>query len=330
MKLYKKGFATNWELFGLNRHFIFFTIVTLGFIVHSLFTIITLFLDKIFFPKYKHVEVKKPVFIIGHPRSGTTFIHHLFTQTDEMAAFKAWHIMVPSLTARVVLKPLIRFLIKIDQTVIIPEEAGHQIALNRIEEEEMLFIHKHDTQFVIIGTPLGFIADDYKSIRLNDLQPRKQRINSAKFLKECFQRQIFYTGKTQIFAQTHFSTHRIKTLLEVFPDARFIYMDRTPYETLPSYFSLSYNTMDVLWGMNRFSEDQIFTNFRHRYQASLELYQYFYNLWHNDEIDKTRVLIVPYEKLRKNLIEVFDQIVDFTGIKPSITLVDAVKKKAEK
>jgi hypothetical protein len=34
-------------------------------------------LDEIFFPNYRMQEVKSPVFIIGNPRSGTTFTHRL-------------------------------------------------------------------------------------------------------------------------------------------------------------------------------------------------------------------------------------------------------------
>lgn len=330
MRQYKNALSVIWELFGFSRHFVFFMGVILFFLLHSLFTTVTLFLDYLFFPKFRSVKVRRPVFIIGHPRSGTTFIHHLFTQTGEMAAFTTWQLLFPALAARIIVKPIVRFLTKKSPMVLIPEEAGHQIALDTVEEDEMLFLHNHDTQFVIIGTPLGFVEKDYRAERFHDLQPRYRRIPSALFLKSIFQRHIYYTGNTQIFAQTHFSTHRIKTLMEVFPDAKFIYMHRMPEETLPSYFSLNYHTLDILWGMHRFSEKQKATFFNRRYEASLELYRYFYDLWHNDEIDRDRVLIVPYKKLRKELIPMFEEIVKFTGIEPSEALRTAVALQAEK
>ena len=330
MRLYKQGLAVSWELFGFSRDFVFFVFVILFFMLHSLFTIVTLFFDNIFFYRFRKIKIEQPVFIIGHPRSGTTFIHHLFTRTDEMAAFKTWQLLFPAITARMIVKPIVRFLTQKNPVVLIPEEAGHQITLDTVEEEEMLFLHTHDTQFVIIGTILGFVDKDYRELRFHDLQPRSSRIKSAKFLKSIFQRHIYYTGKTQIFAQTHFSTHRIKTLMEVFPDAKFIYMHRMPEETLPSYLSLNYHILDILWGMHRFSEKQKTTYFNCRYEASLELYKYFYELWHNNEIDKKKVLIVPYTKLRKELIPMFEQIVEFTGIQASDELRDAVARQAQK
>lgn len=330
MRLYRQALAVSWELFGFSRNFVFFVFVILFFMTHSLFTAITLFLDHIFFYRFRKVEVKQPIFIIGHPRSGTTFIHHLFTQTDEMAAFTTWQLLFPAITARMIVKPIVRLLTRKGPMVLIPEETGHQIALDSVEEDEMLFLHNHDTQFVIIGTPLGFAEKDYREIRFHDLQPRKRRIKSARFLKSIFQRHIYYTGKTQIFAQTHFSTHRIKTLMEVFPDAKFIYMHRMPEETLPSYLSLNYNMLDILWGMHRFSGKQKANYYNRRYTASLELYRYFYELWHNNEIDKEKVLIVPYKKLRNELMPMFEQIVEFTGIQPSTQLRAAVESQAQK
>jgi len=35
------------------------------------------FLDEIFYPDYKKQKIEKPVFIIGNPRSGTTFLYDL-------------------------------------------------------------------------------------------------------------------------------------------------------------------------------------------------------------------------------------------------------------
>ena len=330
MRLYKKGIVASRQLLGPGKNFIFVIFVVFLFMLLSVFTFITFWLDNIFFRGYRKVEIKKPVFIIGHPRSGTTFIHHLFTGTDQMAAFKAWHVLFPAITGRAIVKPLIRFLTRKGLGVLIPAETGHQIALDKVEEEEMLFLHIHDTQFITIGTPMGFLEDDFRELRFHDLQPRSRRIRSVQFLKGCFQRQIYYTGKTRIFAQTHFSTHRIKTLLEVFPDARFIYMHRMPEETLPSYFSLNYNADDVIWGMHRFSSEQIQTFFNYRYAASLELYRYFYDLWHNNEIDKEKVLIVPYDTLRTDLMATFEKIIAHTGIEPSPALRRAVERQVEK
>jgi omega-hydroxy-beta-dihydromenaquinone-9 sulfotransferase len=330
MRFYLNGIAECWKMFGANRHFLHCTMVILMFTVLSVIKTVTLFFDRIFFPKFKDVEVRQPVFIIGHPRSGTTFIHKLFTQTDEMAAYYSWHLLFPSITARIVVRPIIDFFKRRGLTTLIPEETGHGVALDKVEEEELLFLHNSDTQFAVILSPLGFLEDEFPQYRFHDQMPDAHRIRSARFLKSLFQRHIYYTGKQQIFAQTHFSTHRIKTLMEVFPDARFIYMHRMPEETLPSAFSLIENMIDLLWGMHRFSEQQARQFFQYRYQASIDLYKYFYDVWQNNEIDRKRVMIVPYEQLKSDLKGVFERVVEFTHIEPSDDLKKAVSEQAEK
>ena len=303
--------------------------VIMTFIVISVIKTVTLFLDRVFFSGFRSVEVKQPVFIIGHPRSGTTFMHELFTQTDEMAAFCSWHLLFPAISARIFVRPIVNFFLRRQMTTIFPESTGHHTAIDKVEEEELLFIRNLDTQFAIILSPMGFLEDTFDEFRLHDLMPDSQRLRSARFLKSLFQRHIYYTGKKQIFAQTHFSTHRIKTLMEVFPDARFIYMHRMPEHTLPSYFTLAHNMLDQLWGAHRFAPDYIKQFNEYRYRACIDLYRYFYELWQNNEIDKSRVLVVFYDQLIENLMGVFERIIEFTGINPSDALRSAVKQQAK-
>ena len=328
--MYLKGFKAIWRMYGLSPNFIFFCFVLLFFRVWFLISHVSLFADYIFFPEFCRVKVKNPVFIIGHPRSGTTFIHHLFTRTGEMAAFHAWHVLFPAICMRKLVAPVIRFLIRRNKTVIFSEDTGHGISLDKVEEDEMLFLHNIDTQFALVGTPLGFMPDEYREFRFHDLQPEHRRLRSARYLKRCFQRHIYYTGKTQIFAQTHFSTHRVRTLMEVFPDARFIYMHRLAEETLPSYFSLNYHTLDELWGLHRFTKEQLSVFFEYRYRASVELCRYFFDLWQTSAINRRKVMILPYDRLRNELPEVFEEIIRFTGIIPSQALRETVARQAEK
>lgn len=288
-----------------------------------------LLLDYIFYPGFYRVEVKKPVFIIGHPRSGTTFLHRLFLQTNEMASFKSWHLLFPSLTLRFFLRPLMHFLIRNNLHVLIPEEAGTLMTLDKDDEEELLFFNNFDTQFLTL-TALGMLDDDYRELRFHDLQPRRKRIRSAGFLKSCFQRQIYYTGRKQIFAQMHFSTHRIRTLMEVFPDAKFIYIDRTPYETLPSVFSLVYTFLNEYKFFDKLSPSEFKRFFEYRYQAGRDLYKYFHDLWNKGKVDKDRIMIIPYTLLREDLMGVYKDILAFTGIKPGKRLEKAAEIQSKK
>ena len=296
--------------------------------LYLLFTHFTLWLDQIFFPQYQQIKVTSPVFIIGNPRSGTSFLHNLLTQTDDFVSFKTWEIFFPSLTARIVVKPIINFLIERNLTQIMPESSGHGLHLDRVEHDEFLFIHKLDTQFLLLLSPLGFGDREYPELRLYDRQPDSRRYRSAKFFKECLKRQAYYCQKQQIIAHVHFSTCRIKTLLETFPDAKFIYLIRSPTETIPSHLTLEYNTLKNQKRLKNIPQANLKQYFERRYRYDIELYRYFDEAQTKGEIDPNKFLILPYEQLCTNLESGFNQIEQFTEIEPSQKLRSAVEKQA--
>lgn len=329
LKIYYRILISAWHTFGFGPVFLRWLIVMPLF---AAFTSITLFLDNIFFPQYKNVEIKQPIFLIGHGRSGTTFLHRLLNQTGEFAVFELWHLLFPALTARILVKPLIKFLIKTKQDTIYPKQVGHELTLTTVEEEEVLFLHKLDTQFVLFASPLGFDDQEHPEIRFHDQQPAARRKSSVKFFKECLQRQILYTGKAQIIAKPNYSIHRIKTLIEEFPDAKFVYLVRSPYETIPSHLSLHRNIFDNQWGIKNIPIYKLMQYYQRRYNYNIDLYRYFYQCQKEQEIPANQVMIVRYDALHSDLYQIFEDIIEFTGIHCSEALHQAVltQEKSQK
>lgn len=315
------------KTFGLNLGFFTWMFLVPAYL---LFTHITLFLDNIFFYEYRRTQIKAPVFIIGNPRSGTTFLHQSLTQTGDFSAFKAWHLFFPSLTARILVKPIINRLISTNRSTIVPGKVGSSTDLDKVKTEEWLFLHVLDTQFLFIMTPLGFDDIEHSEIRLNDRQKPNRRQRSVKFLKGCLQRQIYYTGKEQIIAKMHFSTNRVKTLLEAFPDAKFIYLVRSPYETIPSDLSLNRNVIDFLWGLENIPHDKLVRYFERRYRSAAEMYQYFYDVIKHREVPTESFMILKYSCLIDNFMNVFNEIIFHTNIISSQQLQQSAKELNQK
>ncbi len=325
LKVYYRILISAWKTFGFGSIFLRWLLITPIFIG---FTHLTLFLDRIFFFQYRKVQVKNPIFIIGHPRSGNTFLHNLLTQTGEFAGFQTWEVIFPSLTARVLFKPLINYLIKKNRSSLVPEKIGHGVSLEKVEEEELLFFHKLDTQFVWARSPLGFDDREHREFRFHDQQPKSRRYSSANFLKGCLQRQIYYTGKSQMILQTLQSVHRIKTLLEIFSDAKFIYLVRSPYETIPSHLSVLWFLLDHQIGVNNIPPDKLKLYFERRYRYNIDIYRYFYNLQKNQEIPQDSFMVLPYKQLRSDLDKTIEKVAEFTGIEPSTQLRKIIEEQA--
>lgn len=179
----------------------------------------------------------------------------------------------------------------------------------------------------MVSTPLAFDDLEHPELRFHDRQPAARRQSSVKFFRGCLQRQIFYTGKEQIVAKPNYSIQRIKTLMEEFPDAKFIYLVRSPYETIPSHLSLHRSIFDHYWGLENIPSDKLRRYFERRYQYNVELYRYFYELQKNKEIPEERVMVIGYDLLRSNLADTFEKIIVFTGIQPSDRLREIVEKQ---
>lgn len=326
LQVYYRIVVSAWKTFGFKAIFWRWAVFMPMFLA---FTHLMLFLDRIFFPQFRKTQVKNPIFIIGHPRSGNTFLHKLLTQTDEFVAFQTWQILFPSLTARVLVKPFVDYLIKKNKSSLIPDQVGHGVSLDKVEEEELLFFHKLDTQFVWARSPLGFDEQEHPEFRFHDLQVPSRRRSSINFFRGCLQRQIYSTGKQQVILQTLQSVHRIKTIIEAFPDAKFIYLVRSPAETIPSHLSVLWFLLDLQLGVKNIPADKLQRYIERRYHYNIDLYRYFYELQKSQEITEDRVMIVRYDQLRSNLEQTFTEIVDFTGIKPSNQLKQTVKQQAQ-
>lgn len=325
LKIYYRILISAWKTFGFGVEFLRWLLL---FPLYFLLTRLKLFLDRIFFPQYRKIELKKPVFLLGG-RSGTTFLHRLLNQTEDFAAYEAWQIIFPALTARILVKPLIKYLIKNNRSEILPSESGHEVHLNTVEEEELLFLHQLDTTFLSILTPLGFDEREYPELRLHDLQQKSHRQTSVKYFKGCLQRQILYTGKTQVVSKLTYSILRIKSLIEAFPDAKLIFLMRSPLEAVPSYLSLSYQLIDNQWGIKNIPPDKLKIYFRRIYFFAIELYSYFYKLHKNQEIPPENLLIIDYDCLKTDLEKTLAQIFAFTGIEPSERLQRAIRAQAQ-
>ena len=68
-------------------------------------------LDPFFFPGLRKTEIREPVFVIGHARSGTTHLHDLLYQDEErFSCFMMYELFWPALIP----KKLIRLFARLD------------------------------------------------------------------------------------------------------------------------------------------------------------------------------------------------------------------------
>ncbi len=328
LRMAGRTLASSWRHFGLRQA----TLQTAALGVAAV-SRASMALDHVFDRGWKSVEIRRPTFIIGAPRSGTTFFHRLMTRTDEFPHWQAWELIVPSLTARRLVRPIVPRIVDAfgkgfedDSTLF--DGDGHVTSATSIEEEEVLFLLRMDTQFVNLFMPIAFDDADAPEIVYNDAQPDERRLASARFFEACLKRQTHLTGKDQILAKMPYSTLRVRTLLEVFPDARFVYMARSPFETLPSHMTLHRGFFAQRYGLDHIGEGRLAHYWERRYRYNVALYRYFEDILEEGLLGDDQLHTIRFPDLLDDLVGVVDGVLDFTGYTVSADLRRVVAEQA--
>ncbi len=224
-----------------------------GYLIHR----VCWYLDDLFFPEYKKLQIRQPVFIIGNPRSGTTFLHRVMARDDErFFAFKLWEIFFPSIIAKKVLTVLGRIdarlgapaattIQRIEKRLLGSFAEMHPTGLFHEEEDEMLLLHIFASAYLIFLFPY---IDELRPLLTFDRQMGSRRRRQVMaFYHGCLQRQAFIRGgHKQLLSKNPLFCEKIESLYQYFPDCRIIYLVRTPLEVIPSMISEGFATMQFV------------------------------------------------------------------------------------
>jgi len=83
------------------QRLLFLTVLFPPFLALQIIHQICFVLDNVFFPDYKSHPCDKLLFIIGIPRSGTTFIHRTIASSSETSTFSTWEaIFAPAIVKK--------------------------------------------------------------------------------------------------------------------------------------------------------------------------------------------------------------------------------------
>ena len=231
-----------WKIWLLSVLFI--TLFFLGQMLHLIFRLC----DELFFRGYKKTPVRQPVFIIANPRSGTTLLHRLISMDEErftytrflytfqmtvsFVRFTAFFRWLDDRSGNVIRKVIDR----LDKKIWGGWDDVHEMGFDKAEEDEQVFAQALMSPGIFIPFPYLHLIGDNKFL---DLQPEPVRKNMMAFYESSIRRFVFATGKNKTYlAKNVMSTGRIQSLLEQFPDAKFIYIARHPYQALPSFVSM--------------------------------------------------------------------------------------------
>lgn len=241
-----------------------------------------------------------PIFIIGHPRSGTTYFHDLMSRDSQLEYLENWQAMRGS-----------------EIFLSSPKLAKHWADSNyprkRISDGVMMLANSPaEEEFPLANSsPYSFYTWFYfpKNMRKifqefvlfeNTNKPIKQEWKKAyiQFIKKI----ILSTNGKKIILKNPINMARVNILLEIFPDAKFIYIYRNPYNIYASTSQL-YKKMVQLFGLQNINETELEENIIFIYKKMMQKY-----LLDKNSIPPENLIEIKYENFIGNEIEYLKQV----------------------
>lgn len=299
----------NWAHVLIQNHFC----IDYQFIPRALYvTLMTAALS--FFRRYEHrkfhhhikqVTVKEPIFVIGHFRSGTTFLHYLFGQDPNLGYVSTFETMTPGMI--IANEDMFRNLVK-----------NHLPAKRPMDDLEMHANLPYEEEYAIANmSPYSFYHGWYFPKRWNHYFDKYvlfknsslDEINKWKQTYDYFLKKITYknAGKP-ILLKNLVNTGRVKLLLDLYPDARFIHIHRNPYHVYRSTWKLYQKILPI------FSFQHIDTNTLDKY--ILDSYKKLFKAYLSEKhlIKKENLIEFSYDTFINTPVGTMKTIYDALGI----------------
>lgn len=281
-----------------------FTIAMIGVLVPvvAAMNAVCMLLDFVLFPRFLAVDVRRPVFIVGHARSGTTLLHQLMSRDSErFSVFLTWELFFPAICQ----KKLVRWASELDRRllggaierkirawedrVFAKGREMHPMSLTGPEEDEFVLALSCASGVWVLVFPYW---RELQHLYYTDEMPPARRRRLMRFYRACVKRQLYLNGT----AKTHLSKNptfsgKVASLIEEFPDARFVVCMRNPLETIPSLLKM----MTRNWKAGRCPRERIEESRRLLAEQSYHTYRHPIDVL--SAHPETRWAVVDYREL---------------------------------
>ena len=250
--------------------------------------------------RIRRTEISQPpVFILGHWRSGTTYLHELmvrdesFTYPNTFQCFAPYHIL------------LTEWIFTRYMGFLMPRQRP-------MDNMAAGWLHPQEDEFALLamGAPSPYrrmafpnrSAPDLEWLDMSSVDDRKLR--RWKKSLDLFVRLLTYRDKKRVVLKSPPHTGRIQVLAEMFPGARFVHIVRHPYAVFPSTRRL-WRSLDYVQGLHRPKNE-------HVDDYIFDCYERMYGGFHKqrESIAPEHIVDVKYEELVQNPVSELERIYD--------------------
>lgn len=198
-----------------------------------------------------------PVFIIGHWRSGTTFVHNILACDKHFGYNTTYQTVFPNLM--LFGQPFFKKCLSLTMPHSRPAD-NLELEVDLPQEEEFALSNMIPyTYYNFWYFPKHTMEYCDKYLLFNTITEEERQVFKDTFLK-LVKISLWNTGGKQFLSKNPPHTGRIKTLLEMFPNAKFLYLKRNPYTVFESTYNFFTNTMRPI-KLQAITDEQIEKNY---------------------------------------------------------------------
>jgi hypothetical protein len=186
---------------------------------------------------------KPPIFIIGFWRSGTTLLHNLLSQKQDGAYITTYQTVFPDLLLSHSwwFKPIIGQFWPTHRPF-----DDVKMGMDLPQEEEIAMSVLHPVSFYnFLYFPKDFEPFYLRELFMKDLEPELRESWKSVYIR-MIKKAFINTGGDHFISKSPSNMARIGLILEMFPDARFIFIYRDPYKTNESIYRFFHEVLPAV------------------------------------------------------------------------------------
>lgn len=291
--------------------------------VFSMFTLVTkVMVHVVFGKKIAHTEITQdPVFVLGHFRSGTTWLHETlandpaFCGTSSIACFNPDGFVLGRVLATSIMTMFAPKTRPMDNVT---------VDADTMQEDEIgLLLSGAPTPYQSLLLPCE-PADTFPQAEISKLEPDQLQAFRAIWLGFLRKVQFCHPGK-RLLLKSPLHTTRIDEIIQLFPNAKFVHIVRDPYKILASNLK-TLASMKISQGLqDHIPTDAVlqtrtlenFVTFHEQYDAKKHL------------IPPQNLVTIRYEDLRADVPGVLRRVYEALELGDFDAVADSYVKAAE-
>lgn len=285
--------------------------------------------DEIFFRRYRRVNINRPIFISGVPRSGTTHLQRVLVQHQHLTSMQTWEcIFAPSITERYCYRAVFRLIQPLNAwlhplrrlPVFAKMQAIHQLGWQQAEEDFIALLPINACFLLVLLFPT---ADHYWRLVEFDLAvPQAQKRRILQFYAKLIQKHLYVHGSDlRYLAKNPSFLTWTQALANQFPGACFVICERAAQRTVPSQLSSLQPAWRALYATSMSKE------FSQRLVTMLANYYHYIERLPYASIN---AMPLPMSRLVSDLAAAINQVIDHCELEVTEDFAALLQKEVAK